>query len=117
MEASSLDQPVNDAPKKKKEKMPKKKRIRRGNEMRRERKAKREQRKNKKNAYKEERKKKKTKGKEKEFVEKERRNGKKKKRKGKIEREDFPALRRSKLDDPSTKVSACSAIYVWPPKL
>ena len=36
--------------------------------------------------------------------------------KGKGKREDFPVLRRSKLDDPSTKVGTRSAIYVWTPK-
>ena len=30
--------------------------------------------------------------------------------------EDFLALRRSKLDGPSTKVGTRSAIYVWIPK-
>ena len=49
----------------------------------------------------------KTKRRKKEFVEKE---------KEKRKREDFPALRRSKLDGPSTKVGTCSAIYVWIPK-
>ena len=38
----------------------------------------------------------------------------KERRKGK--REDFPALRRSKLDGPSTKVVTSNAIYVWTPK-
>ena len=32
------------------------------------------------------------------------------------EREDFPALRRSRLDGPSTKVGTHNAIYVWTPK-
>ena len=43
---------------------------------------------------------------------------KKKKRKGngKGKKEDFPALRWSKLDGPSTKVGTRNAIYVWTPK-
>ena len=44
----------------------------------------------------------------------------KKKRKGKERRkgrmEDFPALRWSKLDGPSTKVVIRNTIYVWTPK-
>ena len=38
----------------------------------------------------------------------------KERRKGKIE--DFPALQRLKLDDPSTKVVTRNAIYMWIPK-
>ena len=53
----------------------------------------------------------------KEFIEKEKKK-ERKKRKGekKKKREDFPALQRSKLDGPSTKVFTRSAIYVWTPK-
>ena len=40
----------------------------------------------------------------------------KKKGKGKGKREDFLALRRSKLDGLSTKVGTHSTIYVWTPK-
>ena len=36
--------------------------------------------------------------------------------KGKGKMEDFPALRLSKLDGPSTKVGTRSAIYLWTPK-
>ena len=36
--------------------------------------------------------------------------------KGKRKRKDFPTLRRSKLDSPSTKVDARSVIYMWTPK-
>ena len=58
------------------------------------------------------------KGKKKEFIEregKEKRKGKRK-GKGKGKREDFPVLRWSKLDGPSTKVGTRRAIYVWTPK-
>ena len=43
---------------------------------------------------------------------------KEKERKGKKRKkiEDFPALRWSKLDGPSTKVGIRSATYVWTPK-
>ena len=54
---------------------------------------------------------------------KEKQKGKKRKkkrvrRKGKEKRkmEDFPALRRSELDGPSTKVGTRNAICVWTPK-
>ena len=48
----------------------------------------------------------------------ERKKKERKKRKGekKKKREDFPALQRSKLDGPGTKVFTRSAIYVWTPK-
>ena len=57
-----------------------------------------------------------------EFVEREMerkgREKRKRKRKGKErkKREEFLALRLSKLDGPSTKVGARSATYVWTPK-
>ena len=85
--------------------MPKK----RGNEMRRN---------DEKEKSKKERKEKQRKGKErkKQFVGKKRERKGKEKRKGKGKREDFPELRRLKLNGPSTKVGTRSAIYVWTPK-
>ena len=38
------------------------------------------------------------------------------KEKGKGKSEDFPALRRSKLNGTTTKVVTRSAIYMWTPK-
>ena len=69
---------------------------------------------------------------EKEFVEKKRKAKRKEKKENKEKKrvrrkerrkgrekgkmEDFPTLRRSKLDSPSTKIGTRSLIYVWTPK-